>query len=182
LNKTYENNFLNARISIDNLQNFFIDLTQEKISVNLMVHSMGHQLALPALKNFSEKKSDKIFINELFLNAPDFDIKEFQSYSRKIKSIANRITIYCSNNDKAMLVSKVFNQNQERLGSCANIDDIDVINVSQIDDFAISLGHGYYSSRPVLNDIFFTLLGLEAKQRLFVTKSGRGKEKYFLRK
>ena len=67
--------------------------------------------------------------------------------------------------------------------SLCSIDDVDVINVSAIDDQTLSLGHGYYSSRPILNDIFLALIGIETKHRLFIYKSELfSSEKYFLRK
>jgi hypothetical protein len=80
-----------------------------------------------------------------------------------------------------MIASKIFNKN-DRLGACTNIDEIDVINVSGIDDSSMGLGHGYYSSRDILSDMYLTLLGLDVKQRLFISKSPKIKsEKYLLR-
>jgi hypothetical protein len=46
----------------------------------------------------------------------------------------------------------------------------------------MGLGHGYYSSRDILSDMYLTLLGLDVKQRLFISKSPKIKsEKYLLR-
>jgi esterase/lipase superfamily enzyme len=182
LNKTYENNFSNAKASIDFFKNFLLKLQGENIKINLLVHSMGHQVVLPALRKLNEEKPKKVFINELFLNAPDFDIIEFRAISKNIKSISNHVTLYCSNNDKAMSVSKTFNKN-ERLGACIALEDMDAVNVSLIDDPSLGLGHGYYSSRAVLNDVFQTLLGIDVKHRLSVAKSDIfNAEKFSLRK
>jgi len=181
LNKTYENNSNSAKASIHELENFFNNLSKNNIRINLIVHSMGHQIAIPAIQKFANNNSKQL-INDLFLNAPDYEIKGFRESVKDIKKITNKITLYCSNNDKAITASKIFNNN-DRIGSCFNVDDVDVINVSAIDDQTLSLGHGYYSSRPILNDIFLALIGIETKHRLFIYKSELfSSEKYFLRK
>jgi hypothetical protein len=44
------------------------------------------------------------------------------------------------------------------------------------------LGHSYYSSRPILTDIFQVLLGIPAEDRLFIRKSEpNSTEDYYLR-
>jgi len=180
LNRTYENNLSNAKNSIGLFKNFMSDLADNNIKINLVVHSMGHQVVLPALKQLGEAQS-RIYIKQLILNAPDFDAAEFKTFAKNINKISNHITLYCSSNDKAMIASKTFNKN-ERLGACIFSDDFDTINVSLVDDPALGLGHGYYSSRPILNDVFQTLIGIEAEKRLFIVKSEpNSMEKYFLR-
>jgi esterase/lipase superfamily enzyme len=181
LNKTYELNAQNVKSSIMPFMQFLESFKKNKIKINLMIHSMGHQLALVGIDNIA-KNSHEILINELFLNAPDYEAQAFKLIAKNIKKITNHITIYCSKNDKAMTASKIFNKN-DRLGDCTNIDEVDVINVSAIDDSALGLGHGYYSSRSILNDMFLTLLGIDAKQRLFIVNSSKTQnEKYILRK
>ncbi|MBM5782776.1 MAG: alpha/beta hydrolase [Pelagibacterales bacterium] len=180
INKTYENNLANARGSVSLFENFLELFRKNNLQINLAVHSMGHQVVLPALKKQGDY--DKTLINELILNAPDFDTKEFSKLVKNIKKITNRITLYCSHADKAIIASKNFN-NGERLGACVSIDNIDSINVGLIDDSTLGLGHGYYSSRAVLNDVFQVLIGIEAEKRLFIRKSEvNSSEKYFLRK
>lgn len=182
LNKTYDNNFSNAKASIEIFKNFLLTLQKKGIKINLTIHSMGHQLAIPALKQLGEEHPKKIFVNELFLNAPDFDVKEFSSLVQNIKPISNRITLYCSYNDKAMIASRTVNKN-ERLGACAFVEGVDVINVGAIDDSSLGLGHGYYSSREILTDVAQTLFGIEAEKRLFIIKSEtNGTEKFLLRR
>jgi esterase/lipase superfamily enzyme len=182
MSKTYENNLANAKASVDFFKDFLLKLQKQNIKPNLLVHSMGHQVVLPALKKLNDEKPKVVFVNELFLNAPDFDITEFRAIAKNIKLTSNHATLYCSGNDKAMTASKTLNKN-ERLGACAVFEDIDTVNVESIDDSLTGLGHGYYSSRAVLNDVFQVLLGLNAKQRLFISKSDLYKsEKYFLRK
>ncbi len=183
LNKTYENNLANARASVEFFKNFLLDCQKNNIKINLAVHSMGHQVVLPALKKMGEKNQNKFLINELVLNAPDFEVDEFKAMTKNIKQTSQRVTLYCSYNDKAMLASKTFNNSGSRLGACAAFDDFDTVNVSLVDDTTLGLGHGYYSSRAILSDVFQTLLGIDAQKRLFIVKSEpNSTEKYFLRK
>lgn len=182
LNKTYENNLLTAKASVAIFKKFLSDLSSQGIKINLMVHSMGHQVVLPALKEISEAEVKKTAINQLILNAPDFAVKDFRQMVKNIKKLSDKTTLYCSYNDKAMIASKTFNNN-ERLGACALFDDIDVINVGAIDDPALGLGHGYYSSRAILGDIKQAMLGIDASNRLFIVKSEiNSAEGYLLRK
>lgn len=181
VNRTYENNLTNAKDSIATFKNFLLDLQKNDLKINLIVHSMGHQVILPALKELGELQPKTPLVRELILNAPDFDVKEFSNFNKQIKLISSRITLYCSNNDKALLASKTFNKG-DRLGTCAALENIDTVNVSLVDDPTIGLGHGYYSSRAILGDVFQVTLGIEADKRLFIRKSEpNSAEKYFLR-
>lgn len=182
INKTYQINRDNAQNSIKAFKNYLQKFFVNKIPVNLVIHSMGHQVALPALKELGTKNMGSDFlVNELILNAPDYEVYNFQETASLVKRIAKRITLYCSYNDKAMVASSSYNKNN-RLGACANIDDVDTINVSQIDDKTFGLGHSYYSSRAVLTDVFQVLIGIEADKRLFIKRSEPNTtEKYYLR-
>ncbi len=176
LTRTYENNNQNAKASVVAFRNFINTLAGNNLKVNLVVHSMGHQVVLPGLKDLH-----KSVVNELVLNAPDFEAAEFLRLIENIKDTSRRITLYCSYNDKAMTASKTLNQN-ERMGACTFSENLDTINVSLIDDPALGLGHGYYSSRAILSDVFQVLLGIDAEKRLFIRKSEpNSTEKFYLR-
>ncbi len=176
LSRTYESNNQNAKASILAFRNFITSLANSNLKVNLVVHSMGHQVVLPGLKDFHRS-----VINELVLNAPDFEAAEFLRLIDNIKDTTKRITLYCSYNDKAMTASKTFNNN-ERMGACTYSENLDTINVGLIDDPTVGLGHGYYSSRAILSDVFQVLLGIDAEKRLFIRKSEpNSTEKFYLR-
>jgi esterase/lipase superfamily enzyme len=123
-------------------------------------------------------------IEELFLNAPDFPVDQFQGLVERIKLLAKRVTIYCSYQDNAIAASELVNKNR-RLGACERFDGVDVINVGEVDAPALGiggLGHGYYASRAILTDIFQALLGVEADRRLFVRAAEPNRpENFFLR-
>ena len=181
ITRTYDNNLKNARDSIGVFKSFLNQLKDNNIKVNLVVHSMGHQIVLPALKEFAAANPDSKIINELILNAPDFAADQFISIADAVKENSRRITIYCSYNDRAMTVSELYNKNP-RFGACAFSESIDSINVSLVDAPSLGLGHGYYSSRAILGDVFQVLLGIDAEKRLFIRRSEpNSTEKYYLR-
>ena len=201
LKKTYQINKINAIGSINPFIEFLQEMQKQGIKANFMVHSMGHQIVLTALnqigqqlpqlnpQNNNKTSANKILttsnqlIQELFLLAPDYEANLFQQNLATIKPLANRITLYCSQNDKAIAASKITNNNH-RLGECLKINDpnLDVINVTNIDNSLTSLGHGYFKHKPLLTDIYLALLGFEANHRLFINKaSSLEPEKFTIR-
>jgi esterase/lipase superfamily enzyme len=184
--RTYADNLSNAIKSVAPAQAFFKQLAGLNQTVHVMVHSMGHQVTLRALSQLSQLSQglDKPFIGELILNAPDFPVKDFQKVVPQLKKLASRVTVYCSYNDNAIAASESYNKNR-RMGACERVSGTDMINVGEIDAPTMGvggLGHSYYSSRPILTDIFQVLLGIPAEQRLFIRKSEtNGTEDYYLR-
>lgn len=131
------------------------------------------------------KQGKKKFLSELILNAPDFDKNEFEMILSDLTNSSERITLYCSPGDNALVASQKVNGGA-RAGMCFKYSGVDVINVNEVDDpvFGVGgLGHGYYSSRPILTDIYQVLLGVSVEKRLFIRKSGpKNGENFVLRK
>ena len=172
INRTYEANKSNAAVSVGQLSALLKTLASLDVRVHVLVHSMGHQVALPALAK-SAPVINKAYIGELILNAPDYPLREFPQIVLQITPVAKRVTLYCSYNDNAIAASEVWNRGR-RVGACEQIPGVDVINVGEIDAPALGiggLGHGYYASRPILTDIFQLLVGMPAERRLFVRRS-----------
>ena len=198
LKKTYQINKINAIGSINPFIEFLQEMQKQGIKANFMVHSMGHQIVLTALHQIGQQSNQATtnetatqntlttsgqIIQELFLLAPDYEANLFQQNLATIKPLANRITLYCSQNDKALSASKITNNNQ-RLGECIKINDpnLDVINVTNIDNSLTGLGHSYFKYKPLLTDIYLALLGFEANHRLFINKaSSLEPEKFTIR-
>lgn len=184
IKNTYQNNLANAKASIFTFKNLLSKLEGTKKKIHLIVHSMGHQVVLPAVANLNKEKNEKL-IKEMVLNAPDFDFIEFKGIAENLKKSAERITVYCSPGDNALVASSKVNSNK-RLGSCEKYPGLDMINVNPVDSPVMGiggLGHGYYSSRPILTDLYQVILGLEAKNRLFLRKSSPiGGEDYVMRR
>ncbi len=184
IGKTYAHNKANAAQSVNDAVDFFDLLSRIDLKTYVYVHSMGHQVVIPALVNLARTTDIKMLVDELILNAPDFDIKEFEKLSPELLKLARHITIYCSYNDNALLASQKFN-GAARVGACELVPGMDVINVSEIDEpiLGLGLGHSYYSSRAVLTDVAQIIIGVEAENRLFVRKTGGSKikENFYLR-
>jgi len=182
LSKTYSSNQESARASIEPFTQLLKQVLALQVPVYLTIHSMGHQVALPALAALEPPGMP--LIEELFLNAPDFPAAEFEGVAQRLRQLARRITLYCSSQDNAMVASELKNSNR-RLGACERFDGVDVINVGEVDTPALGiggLGHGYYASRAVLTDIFQAILGVEARRRLFIRAAEpNAPENYFLR-
>jgi esterase/lipase superfamily enzyme len=183
VSRTYAENSANALKSVPQARSFFKALAGLGRTAHVMVHSMGHQVALRALTELSQEV-DKPFIGELILNAPDFPVRDFQKVAPDLKKVAERVTVYCSYNDNAIAASESYNRGR-RMGACERAEGVDTINVGEIDAPALGmggLGHGYYSGRPILTDIYQTLLGVPAEHRLFIRRSEpNSTEDYYLR-
>ncbi|MBI5623521.1 MAG: alpha/beta hydrolase [Elusimicrobia bacterium] len=183
ITRTYDVNRGNAAKAVEPAAEFFRMLSESSTTFHVMVHSMGHQVVLPALAK-AAKDWDRPRIGELILNAPDIQLKDFQRLAAGLKKAAERITVYCSYNDNAIAASETYNKNR-RLGACERVPGVDVINVGEIDAPSLGiggLGHGYYASRPILTDISQVLLGIDAQRRLFIRRSEpNSTEDYYLR-
>ena len=184
INDTYKENFQNALASRPHFKDFFNSILGLGKKVHLIVHSMGHQVVLPIINEVYKEKNSRI-IEELVLNAPDYDSRDFISISQNLKSASKRTTVYCSPGDNALVASSKVNSNKS-VGSCEKIDGIDMINVNPVDAPLMGiggLGHGYYSSRPVLTDLYQVILGIDAPKRLFIRQSTQeNSENYVLRR
>jgi len=183
-NLTYENDKSNAAGSVEHAIQFFKDIADSKKKIYVIVHSMGHQVVIPALFKISQN-SKKKFIEELVMNAPDYDITEMRAMMSLIRPLASRITMYCSPGDNALVASRTVNGNH-RAGLCGKIYGVDVINVNEVASPVMGvggLGHGYYSSRPLMTDLMQLFYGVDAEKRLFIRKGLNGNsEDYVLRR
>jgi esterase/lipase superfamily enzyme len=183
ISQTYKNNQENAERTIPVLKAYVNSLLGANKKIHLIVHSMGHQIVLPAIHELYVNRNKKLF-SEIVLNAPDFESVKFAQISRDLLKASDRVTVYCSPGDNALVASSKVNSNQ-RVGSCELITGIDMINVNPIDAPFLGvggLGHGYYSSRAVLTDLYQVILGVKAQRRLFIRKSTQRNENYVLRR
>ena len=183
INQTYKQNQENAQKTIPVLKAYLSSLLGIGKKIHVIVHSMGHQIVLPVIRELYQERKQKLF-GQIILNAPDFESIKFAQMANDLKNAGDRLTVYCSPGDNALVASSRVNNNK-RVGSCELIEGIDMINVNPIDApfFGVAgLGHGYYSSRAVLTDLYQVLLGVETNRRLFIRKSTQGTENYVLRR
>lgn len=187
INDTYKFNFENAKNSLTLFKTFIAELLNQidrNTKIYLIVHSMGHQIVIPSLVELSKSTSgnSKKF-QEIVFNAPDYPVDSFRNEAPFLQNISRRITIYCSPNDNALKASETVN-GTKRIGQCFKVNGINVINVQRVDSPILGiggLGHGYYSSRAILTDLYQLMLGLKVENRLFIVKSNYSTEDYILR-
>jgi len=99
----------------------------------LIANSMGGQVVVDA---FSVLSQDQRFadlqpeIENVLLTAPDIDRESFKSrFKRDMATIAGKVTVYVSSNDRALLVSRIINR-RARLGESS----LDPRNPGQLEE------------------------------------------------
>jgi esterase/lipase superfamily enzyme len=111
--------------------------------IDILVHSMGSQpvlRALSALRSVFETKrqgqSTNIRIGQIMFAAPDVAMPVFDQKIRRIAPYADRVTVYASMTDAALLASKLLRSGASRMGE---LDDqrepllVEVKNVHVVD-------------------------------------------------
>jgi esterase/lipase superfamily enzyme len=74
--------------------------------INIVAHSMGAMLVIESLRQAYAKHGERLAdrIGAIILAAPDLDIDVFSSSLAKMRSLAARITVLTSNDDRALAV------------------------------------------------------------------------------
>lgn len=101
--------------------------------------------------------SDGQFLyNHVVLTAPDIDAGEFLQLASRIPSAAQRITLYASSNDNAILLSKkihAYPRAGESGDDIVGVTGLDTVDASTVDTSLT--GHSYYAEkRTMLSDLF----------------------------
>jgi len=150
----------NARWTVPNLKRFLERIARQSGAeqVHLIAHSMGNRALTAALRDLSfEPDETRPKFNEVVLTAPDIDAEVFKNdIAPRIVKTAERVTLYASSNDKALLSSKKIH-GYPRAGDSGPdlivMPGIDTIDVSAVDTSL--LGHSYYGgNETVLADLF----------------------------
>lgn len=149
----------NVAWCVSHLKEFLLDVVRrtDAKSVNLIAHSMGNRALGAAIREleFELRRDDAIF-NEVVLAAPDVDAAIFKrDIAPALRRAARHSTLYASNHDQALLISKIVHGYPRAGDSGAGlvlVDGIETIDVSRID--LSLLGHSYYgSTEPILDDL-----------------------------
>ncbi|XZE20939.1 alpha/beta hydrolase [Pirellulaceae bacterium SH449] len=166
----YPDDKINIERSVDQIKDFLqqIAIDSKAESINLIAHSMGNVGLTQALAKMGVERP---IFNQVVLAAPDIDSRVFrEDIAPRITSKANRITLYTSKNDLALVASRFFNSGS-RLGDSRDgpvaVPGIDTIDATDIDTSL--LGHSYYGSNAsVLDDISSLLLGKPLSERSYL--------------
>jgi esterase/lipase superfamily enzyme len=137
--------------------------------VDVVAYSLGVRGAVQALARMAYREASDSILNELVLVAPDIDTAIFQQELPLIRKTALRITVYASDNDKALKVSHDVH-GYPRLGMAGEyltvLEGVETIDVSPLEMRRFS-GHIYHLFNPEVTEDLTRLLctGKPAGQR-----------------
>ena len=176
----------NVEWSTLNLKNFLLDHAQRSRSrdIYLIAHSMGNRALTRAVAAlFTEHPEFRGRFKEIILTAPDVDTDVFKrEIAPKLTAGCDKITLYVSDGDKALLASKEVH-GYPRLGDSAVgiavVPGIETVDASGLD--TSFLEHSYFAeSGSVLKDIRRLVLeGLRAGQRGLTEKTAGDAGRYW---
>jgi esterase/lipase superfamily enzyme len=139
-------------------------LKVQGLRADIVTHSMGALVALGAIA-----QADGLVAGEVIFSAPDIGVEDFTAALPLAMEHIGRLTIYASDDDAALALSRRFNRGVARIGREPDANygnaNIDVIDAS--DAHADASGHEYYGlSYEVLADMSLVLAGVPAPDRL----------------
>jgi esterase/lipase superfamily enzyme len=158
----YTHDVSNAKSSIKLLQNFLREVVEQSgaEAITLIAHSMGCDLLTAALEKIAlaMQAEDGPIIQELILAAPDIDRDYFQQIADQVIRTTRRTTLYASEEDRALFLSRQAN-GHPRAGDSRNgvviIEGIDSIDATKVGEDI--LRHSYVGGATVLGDIFYII-------------------------
>jgi esterase/lipase superfamily enzyme len=161
--------------------NRFLDVVKKDAGirrVHVIAHSMGNRVVTEALYQRGELGGR--VVDQLVLAAPDVWASRFKNrFLTLLPKLASRVTLYVSDNDRALIASSEIRSDEPRAGQVAGgllqaskgVDRFDAINASSLRaDF---LGHSYYASHAsMLSDIHCLLKGTPPQVRPLLVLAG----------
>lgn len=130
--------------------------------INIAAHSLGTRGIMLALVRIASAKhpakdKNKVLINQLVLLAADIDAGIFKQYLPYIKPLVKNITIYVSEHDNPLALSKQVH-GYPRLGeSGTHLDGLDGIEIIDVSDVPVQYpsGHLYHLyNDEVVTDLY----------------------------
>jgi esterase/lipase superfamily enzyme len=126
--------------------------------VHLIAHSMGNRGLLRAVNRLVTRADaeSRVPFGHVILAAPDVDRDVFLQLASAYRRLARRTTLYVSDEDRAVGLSRSFHGGFARVGyvpPVTVVPEIDTVHVANVD--LTALGHGYIAeARDVLHDMF----------------------------
>jgi esterase/lipase superfamily enzyme len=178
----------NAVWTVPHLRQFLADVARQSGAkqIHLIAHSMGNRALTSALKDLALQSTDSSMphFDQVLLTAPDIDADVFKNdIAPAIKKTAERVTLYASSNDAALLLSKKLH-GYPRAGEAGRdiviVPGMDTVDVTAVDTSL--LGHSYYGdSGSVLSDFIEVLQDAKpADQRKWLRPEFLGANKYWV--
>jgi len=149
----------------------FLDILTTDVElrrINIIAHSMGNRVLVAALEDYAadylRTHPDAKIEFRIILAAADVDRDIFDQVTGKLETLKANVTIYTSDDDLALKVSKIVN-GVPRLGDTdknksyiREKDGFETVDATPVATELFGLGHGYYSSNPfILGDILCAL-------------------------
>lgn len=170
----------NAAWTVPHFLSFLHDLSVKTGAkrIHVVAHSMGNRPVVETLYRLSRKPAYVPLANVLFM-APDVDADTFRALVNDIRRPTGRLTLYASQNDRALGASHLVH-GYSRAGDAGPeiilLPGMDTIDASAADTSL--LGHSYYGDkRSILGDIFYLIrhdLAAAARQGLRAIQTASG--------
>ncbi len=178
----------NAVWTVPHLRQFLADVARQSGAkqIHLIAHSMGNRALTCALKELAMQQTEaaRPQFNQVLLTAPDIDADVFKNdIAPAITKTAERVTLYASSNDAALLLSKKLH-GYPRAGEAGSeiviVPGMDTVDVTAVDTSL--LGHSYYGdSGSVLSDFIEVLQDAKpADERKWLRPEYLGMQKYWV--
>jgi esterase/lipase superfamily enzyme len=172
--------------TVPHLKEFLVAVAEQSgaTAIHLIAHSMGNRALTSALRELVMDRNSKCpQFHEVILTAPDIDAEVFRrDIAPAIVQSADRVTLYASSNDEALVASRTVH-GYRRAGESGDnvviVPGVDTVDVSEIDTSLI--GHSYYGSNStVLADLFELMQGSKPPdQRQWLQSMRLGALKYW---
>jgi len=148
--------------SKDTFEDFLMTVLQDlgARNVHVIAHSMGNRVLMEALSRVAKKKlaPGSARLKQVILAAPDIRTEDFQELAAAFNGTADRITLYASDTDKAIIASQLAHWGERAGGSpVVVVPGVDTIDASKVR--TSFLGHAYFAS-SILPDLRAVFEGL----------------------
>jgi esterase/lipase superfamily enzyme len=130
-------------------------------SIQVIAHSMGNLVLMEALRKLAADRHP-LTLDEVIFAAPDCDAVEFRRALGEFKEKARRYTLYGSEADLALRISKDIRSDYPRAGDGGErilvVEGLETIDATAIGEDMLGLGHSYFAAkRTVLSDLFYLI-------------------------
>jgi len=148
--------------TVPKLKRFLMDVHERTgaQSIHIIAHSMGNRALVDALDEIAEdlaRSGGERPFNQIILSAPDIDRELFLNIADQILPVAERVTLYASQNDQALKISRQFN-GYPRAGDATDgvviVEGLNSIDASEVKTELFDIGHDYFASESsIIDDI-----------------------------
>lgn len=156
----------NVRLSIPGLVQFLELLTMEVgiEEFHVVAHSMGSRALLGALPHIPNWNNGQGKFSEVVFAAPDVDADEYRNGIAAVLKKARRYTLYCSERDRALTLSRTMRRNYLRAGDGGKnvlvAPGVETVDATSLGEYLLGLGHSYIGSKQsVLRDLLLVFMG-----------------------